>query len=231
MCRYLTTSYFVVIELYLNSTRIESSQFILNGSWSNFALNRQQEKVLRERNQALQVSTFYLPFGSRHTLLQEEQARQAKQIQVLESERVAQELLLLEKGAQIKVIKNFPSFCRKRKQCKSRWSGTFYCVSEKKPRCWRMRTWLLQPCLETSRNNFHRFYKVKTRIKLVSGKAFCQKQSEHWNTSITGRQQTSINCHQLCHLVYCLCEGTRKVCSHTTKPHNFYLGFTPPYPR
>ena len=90
------------------------------GANQSYALNRQQEKVLRERNQALQVSTFYLPFGARHTLLQEEQARQAKQIQVLESERVTQELLLLEKGAQIKVIKNFLSFCRKRKQCKSR---------------------------------------------------------------------------------------------------------------
>ena len=63
---------------------------------------------------------FTFLFGSRHTPLQEEQARQAKQIQVLESERVTQELLLLEKGAQIKVIKNFLSFCRKRKQCKSR---------------------------------------------------------------------------------------------------------------
>ena len=90
------------------------------GADQSFALNRQQEKVLRERNQALQVSTLYLPFGAMHTLLQEEQARQAKQIQVLESERVAQELLLQEKGAQIKVIKNFLSFCRKRKQCKSR---------------------------------------------------------------------------------------------------------------
>jgi len=56
----------------------------------SFPVLRQQEKVLRERNQALQ----------------EEQARQAKQIQVLESERVAQELLLLEKGAQIKVLEN-----------------------------------------------------------------------------------------------------------------------------
>ena len=41
------------------------------------------------------------------TPLQEEQARQAKQIKVLESERVAQELLLQEKGVQIKVIENF----------------------------------------------------------------------------------------------------------------------------
>ena len=43
------------------------------------------------------------------SLLQEEQARQAKQIQVLESERLAQELLLQEKGAQIKVSKIFCS--------------------------------------------------------------------------------------------------------------------------
>ena len=32
------------------------------GADQSYALNRQQEKVLRERNQALQVSTFYLPF-------------------------------------------------------------------------------------------------------------------------------------------------------------------------
>ena len=51
------------------------------------------------------------------TTLQEEQARQAKQIKVLESERLAQELLLQEKGAQIKVTKNFLSFLRKSQQC------------------------------------------------------------------------------------------------------------------
>ena len=48
------------------------------------------------------------------TLLQEEQARQAKQIQGLESERAAQELLLQEKGAQIKVTKSFSS-CQREK--------------------------------------------------------------------------------------------------------------------
>jgi len=51
---------------------------------------RQQEKVLRERNQALQ----------------EEQERQARQIKELETERLRQESLLQEKGAQIKVLED-----------------------------------------------------------------------------------------------------------------------------
>ena len=87
------------------------------------------------------------------TTLQEEQARQAKQIKVLESERLAQELLLQEKGAQIKVTKNFLSFLRKKSAVQSR--------------CWRMRTWLLQLCLATSRNNYHR-YKKQDNHKISS---------------------------------------------------------------
>ena len=88
------------------------------GADINYALNRQQEKVLRERNQALQVCLLEARQQLMlFTTLQEEQARQAKQIKVLESERVAQELLLQEKGAQIKVTKNFLSFLRKSQQC------------------------------------------------------------------------------------------------------------------
>ena len=231
MCRYLITSDFVVIKLHLNSTRIESSQFILNGSWSKLC----SQQATRKGSPWAKPGTagFYLLpsfWIKAHTVAGG--AGEAGQADPGAGEREGgagvapagerrsnqgdQKLSIIlqkKKAVQIKVIWNF-----------------LLCL-RKKPRCWRMRTWLLQLCLETSRNNFHRFYKVKTKIKLVSGKAFCQKQSEHWNTSITGRQQTSINCHQLCHLVYCLCEGTRKVCSHTTKPHNFYLGFTPPYPR
>jgi len=56
----------------------------------SFPALRQQEKVLRERNQALQ----------------EEQERQARQIKELETERLRQESLLQEKGAQIKVLED-----------------------------------------------------------------------------------------------------------------------------
>ena len=44
MCRYLITSDFVVIKLHLNSTRIESSQFILNGSWSKLCSQQATRK-------------------------------------------------------------------------------------------------------------------------------------------------------------------------------------------
>ena len=78
------------------------------GAHPKNVLDRQQERVLRERNEALQVFTLYLLSKPLlFTTLQEEQARQAKQIQGLENERAAQELLLQEKGAQIKVTKSF----------------------------------------------------------------------------------------------------------------------------
>ena len=57
--------------------------------------------------------------------MQEEQARQAKQIEVLESERVAQELLLQEKGAQIKVI-FLLCISKALKMCKSQVHFTFW---------------------------------------------------------------------------------------------------------
>ena len=224
MCRYLITSDFVVIKLHLNSTRIESSQLILNGSSSKFC----SQQATRKGSPWAKPGTagFYLlpSFWSKAHIVAGG-AGEAGQADPGAGER--------EGGAGVAPAgerrsdqgdQKLSIMSEKKVSSANQGDVELVIVSQKKtPRCWRMRTWLLQLCLETSRNNFHRFYKVKTKIKLVSGKAFCQKQSEHWNTSITGRQQTSINCHQLCHLVYCLCEGTRKVCSDTTKPHNFYL--------
>ena len=149
------------------------------GADQSYALNRQQEKVLRERNQALQVSTLYLPFWSKaHTVAGG--AGEAGQADPGAGEREA--------GAGVAPAgerrsdqgdQNFLSGLRKSQQCNQGDVELFIVSQKKNPRCWRMRTWLLQLCLETSRNNSHRFYKVKTKIKLVSGKAFCQKQSEH----------------------------------------------------